>query len=309
MDEQTKQFLPILYFFEDYSRNCHKTNVGWVAIGLGITLGTILSIIPQIYVIIKNRSGFGLSYSTIFLTSFGQFSLVVNVLCFNANLFIGICQFDLSKSFAAYITFANLFLLWFCYLFIVFVKLIFVSKKENKCLVAIAISFTFFSSLILLLIFYSIGIQYGFHSLELKKYGTLLGMCASVLVYVQYLPQIITTFNMKRIGSLSLLTLEIQAPGGIINALFMWIGQGQHWSTWISVLLAAIQQFILLTICCYYSHYDLLNSQTRLNALIPARSSNYFEKLQTSQLPDQQRNQLSDHCLEISLEMENSQTL
>jgi hypothetical protein len=60
------------------------------------------------------------------------------------------------------------------------------------------------------------------------------------------------TCHLKDSGSLSLALLAIQAPGGTLNALFMWIGQEDDWTTWISILAASVQQFILLGICVFF---------------------------------------------------------
>jgi hypothetical protein len=46
--------------------------------------------------------------------------------------------------------------------------------------------------------------------------------------------------------------LGIQFPGGLANALFMWIGQHESWSSWGSTMCAAIQQMILFLICAYF---------------------------------------------------------
>lgn len=248
-------------FFPDYSKSFIQTETTWLIIGLCITFGTILSVIPQMLIIIQKRSSFGLSDITIFLTSIGQFILTVNVLCFDTKVFVGSFQFSFFKIFSTFLTFLNLFLLWLCYLFIVFLKIVFISSNDNRIRPLLFIILTVILSLALLYIYFFLGLRYGFDSRNLKKYGTLLGTIASLLVYGQYLPQFYTTIMLKTSGSLSLLMLEIQAPGGLINALFMWIGQGHHWSTWISLMMAAIQQFILLFICCYFKIRKVIENQ------------------------------------------------
>jgi hypothetical protein len=84
--------------------------------------------------------------------------------------------------------------------------------------------------------------------------GKFFGTFATFMCIVQYVPQMITTCRLKSSGSLSLLLLALQSPGGFINAAFMWIGQGDDWTTWISILAAAVQQAILLGICLYFKH-------------------------------------------------------
>jgi hypothetical protein len=44
----------------------------------------------------------------------------------------------------------------------------------------------------------------------------------------------------------------MQAPGALLNAMFMWIGQGDSWTTWSSILGASVQLSILFGICLYF---------------------------------------------------------
>jgi hypothetical protein len=82
----------------------------------------------------------------------------------------------------------------------------------------------------------------------------------------------ITTCKIKSSGSLSLLLLAIQCPGGLINSIFMIFGQGDNWTTWLSILAAAIQQGILLVICLVFSakkkqrrHDDITEARTNIS--------------------------------------------
>jgi uncharacterized protein with PQ loop repeat len=93
----------------------------------------------------------------------------------------------------------------------------------------------------------------GFASHVGMAYGSILGTIASFMVIFQYLPQMITTCKMKSPGSLSIWLMAIQAPGGTANALFMWLGQGDSWTTWSSILAASVQMWILLTISIFFT--------------------------------------------------------
>ena len=274
---------PFFGLFQDYSNFFNEIGVTWFLIGIGITVGTIISIIPQISKIIARRSSYGLSSITIFFTSIGQFSVFVNLLCFNYEEFIGFFQFSLTKTFPSFLTFLNVSLLWATYLFVVFLQIVFRTEqvkipklnpnfhyefrklgKFGMRLGAIfSTFFIVFFSFALLYIYFYIGTHFGFGSEKIQIYGALLGTISSVIVFAQYLPQILTTLKLKNSGSLSLLMLEIQAPGGAINALFMWLGQRNHWSTWISYVLSSFQQFILLFICLYYDKINQPDTSSR----------------------------------------------
>jgi hypothetical protein len=102
---------------------------------------------------------------------------------------------------------------------------------------------------------YIIGVFiHGYYAAYIIRMGEFLGVFVCALCVGQYTPQMVTTCRVKGPGSLSLVLLAIQAPGGLINALFQALGQADHWTTWCSVLAAAIQQFILLGICCVFKH-------------------------------------------------------
>jgi hypothetical protein len=75
--------------FVDYSVCFPQTAIVWMVIGLGITAGTVISLFPQWRLIVLQRSSFGLSTFTIFVTSFGQFIYIVNIMCLHSAEFIG----------------------------------------------------------------------------------------------------------------------------------------------------------------------------------------------------------------------------
>lgn len=53
---------------------------------------------------------------------------------------------------------------------------------------------------------------------HLQTYSTLLGISATILASLQYLPQLLTTWRLKEVGSLSVPMMCIQTPGGVVWA-------------------------------------------------------------------------------------------
>ena len=88
---------------------------------------------------------------------------------------------------------------------------------------------------------------------SLDVWANVLGIMATVLAGIQYLPQIYTTYTLKHVGSLSIPMMCIQTPGGVLFAvsLFARLGWG-GWSTWMIYVLTAIMQGIVLTMGIYY---------------------------------------------------------
>ncbi|KAI8623866.1 ATP synthase F0 [Xylariaceae sp. FL1651] len=87
----------------------------------------------------------------------------------------------------------------------------------------------------------------------LATWANVLGIMAAALAAIQYVPQIWTTYRLKHAGSLSILMMTIQTPGGLLFAASLaarlgWAG----WSSWGVYVLTAIMQGILLTMAIKY---------------------------------------------------------
>jgi uncharacterized protein with PQ loop repeat len=250
--------------FLDYSI-CFPTSQSWLwqFIGWYLFGGTIISLAPQLRLIVSQRSSFGLNSFAIFVTSFGQFIIVVNVLCLRATDFAGMLQFPLSYSISRLQTFINYLTLWLTYLPIAFMNMLFFDKEPRLKRPADSIRadkyfnhmLTILNPIVALLIaavFAAGTALFGVGSSWIVTVGKFFGTFATFMCVAQYVPQMITTCRLKSSGSLSLALLAMQSPGGFLNAAFMWFGQGDDWTTWISILAAAVQQAILLGICIFF---------------------------------------------------------
>lgn len=204
--------------------------------------------------ILARKSSYGLNGISILVATFGQFILVINVLCFRSADFFGISQPNALNVIGVLISFANIFALWFTYLFVFFLQIVLFDLKLQPITDFIKTFYlagmNLIISIVLISFYFKIGGDNGYDSAKLKDYGKFLGSVASILVFAQYIPQILTVWHNQDSASLSLITLCIQAPGSLISVLFLWIS-GNHWTTWISILIAAMQQFILLGTCIY----------------------------------------------------------
>ena len=146
----------------------------------------------------------------------------------------------------------------------------------------ITISTLVFISIGLFIIYIIIGLIKGFSSNIIIRYGQVLGTMSSIATVFQYLPQFIETFKIKDNGSLSLVTLAIQAPGGTINAIFMMVGNSESWTTFLSTFSSAVQQWGLLFLCIYYKckrKRNILKEQNQMgSALISSNNQPYTEQ-------------------------------
>ncbi|KAI1428251.1 ATP synthase F0 [Xylaria sp. FL1777] len=104
----------------------------------------------------------------------------------------------------------------------------------------------------LLVVIVTAAIAFGAPS-YLRVWAHVLGSMAAVLAGIQYIPQIWTTYKLKHAGSLSILMMTIQTPGGLLFAasLAARLGWG-GWSSWGVYVLTAIMQGIVLTMAIRY---------------------------------------------------------
>lgn len=86
-----------------------------------------------------------------------------------------------------------------------------------------------------------------------RRLATLFGLLALGVGFVQYFPQLYTTYKLKHTGSLSIIMMLVQIPGGYMFGLSLMMRKDSHWSTWISVMAAASFQLTLLIMALYYS--------------------------------------------------------
>lgn len=80
------------------------------------------------------------------------------------------------------------------------------------------------------------------------------GILSALLTMMKYVPQIITTYRLKHPGTLSIGMMCIQTPGGLIFTMTLFFTKGSHWSSWVSYLVAALLQGTLLLLCIYYEY-------------------------------------------------------
>lgn len=250
--------------FIDYSNCYHPVAIPWLLVGIGVSIGTVVSVIPQLQKFVQKRSNYGMNTLTICLISYGQIINFVNYFCLHSADFVGIVTCPFTMYAPRLVTFLNLFLLWYMYLGNVYLNFIYFDKqpRENRTMNFIRIErkfqlmltfILFITNFATLAAFSILGFLHGYASSSLRYYGTVLGTAGGVLAACQYLPQMITTCRVKGPGSLSMLLLAIQVPGGLLNVSFMAFANHDHWATWLPIFVAAIQQGILLAICIIFT--------------------------------------------------------
>lgn len=249
--------------FVDYARAYPAKEAIWVVVGGAIFLGTFVSMIPQTVVLIKNKSNFGLNPFMVFMNNLCSILLTMNTIAFHSSDFVGLLQYSFIHAIPTLFTFFNNFLLWFGYIPVVLLTIIFFDKeirgkrpidqvKKEKYQVYILDVLLVSLYVIFFLAYVVVGLVNGFHGDENAKYAKTLGIICSVFNIMLWMPQIITTCKLQDNGSLSLVYLGIQAPGGLISTSFLVFGQHENWTTWLPIFASCCQQIILLTICIFF---------------------------------------------------------
>lgn len=90
-----------------------------------------------------------------------------------------------------------------------------------------------------------------------QSLANVLGIMASILAAIQYVPQIWTTWKLQHVGSLSIPMMCIQTPGGFVFAASLAKRLGKEgWSTWVVYLVLGTLQGVLLVMAISFELRD-----------------------------------------------------
>jgi uncharacterized protein with PQ loop repeat len=251
--------------FIDWGCMFPSVPVLWQIIGSIFFLVVFISFLPQTRELVDARSSYGIESVAIFCQSLGHFLLVINLFCFHTYDFVGFFQYPTIQAFPRILTFFNLFFQWILFLPIVYHLFIYHDREirpgvnrdhqairlEWKKTVGGAVALTLLD-LVLAIIYLAVSTHYNFETSPAMSYAEVCGSISTALELGFFLPQMWTTCKLRDGGSLSLLMLEIQAPADLANSLYMWLGTGDHWTTWLTVLVNSGEEFTLLGTCLVF---------------------------------------------------------
>lgn len=84
--------------------------------------------------------------------------------------------------------------------------------------------------------------------------ATVMGLTSIGAGVMQYFPQIVTTYRLKHVGSLSVVSMLIQMPGGYMWCLSLALSRDSRWSTWAPTFFASTSQAVLLALALYFMY-------------------------------------------------------
>lgn len=230
-------------------------------LGLGIFLlfGTLISFLPQIIKIYARKSHRGISYLFCFLSSCSELIRIANIVVIKLPQIYACHTEGISECGDTMLSLFGLGVSAACTVWIFFLFLFYFDPDGTPEMDAIGararvlarVCFTLVSLFYLMAaLFVSLT---GVCSRKTLLFADLCGWVSAVFQVCQLMPQIIHTYVHKGVGSVSILTLFIQAPGGYLLVYFL-LAAGENISTWFSVLIAATMQTILLTLCLKYKY-------------------------------------------------------
>ncbi|KAJ4990367.1 ATP synthase F0 [Stagonosporopsis vannaccii] len=219
------------------------------SVSVFIVVGILVSYLPQHYKIISRRSSRGLSPLFVLLGTVSGTASIANILTLPESTADMACCKEIGRfpCAAALLGIAQIGVQWTCFFFIMMLFLIFFPRAPipgidqdaedtdaskmptwKEAVLVLAVSLAFF-------IFAFIGSVVFVYALpaHVRAWANFLGLLATGLAAIQYIPQIITTWRLQEPGSLSVLMMCIQTPGSFVFAasLYARLGKG-GWSAW-----------------------------------------------------------------------------
>lgn len=235
----------------------------WQIVGSVFFVVTFFSFLPQTVELVTARSSFGVEPLAFFCQSMGHFLLVVNILSFRTFDFVGFFQYPSLTAFPRVLSFFNIFFQWILFIPSLYQGFLYHDREVRETRGTKEIRLEWWKTvgsgvlltvvdISLLSLFLILGTTYGFESQFVIMYAQICGSVATVLEVGFFVPQLWTTCKYRDGGSLSLLMMEIQGPADVCNALYMWLGAGDNWTTWLTVMVNGLEEFVLLGTCLLF---------------------------------------------------------
>ena len=230
-------------------------------LGAFLLVGTLVSFLPQHIKLVMKTSHVGLS---LYKGSVGTMTATCGLLYFGALQYYELfyCCPDAFTCVGHVMPFLQLAMIVLCDVTILFLYVYYFDLKwyhdngidyhkmwaETRA----AVFGTLLFQVILASVFIGLALTSGFGSDSMELFGTILIGFSSVGQFVQWGPQIYTTYKLKQVGSLSLPMIFLQAGGAALTAYFFSL-DGEGWYIWAPFVVSSV----LLTVLFLESMYFL----------------------------------------------------
>ena len=227
-----------------------------ISLGINILLFTFIAVLPQIIKLIRKRSTVGISHFYMFLISINTMSGFVNTTILNYPYMESCPYVGYGVCSAALLTWGQFVVTAAVYVIEYTLFVIFYDDKKSKKWKIVIISYIFyllFTCVSIAMVIISVKVLDNCSTFSIL-YARVCGIAGVVLVCIQYIPQLITTYKTKSSGSLSVITTLIQAFGMTVMILFMAVSTGQDFSSYLKKIMSWIIQVILGIMIVYYDY-------------------------------------------------------
>ncbi|TGO53610.1 hypothetical protein BCON_0120g00070 [Botryotinia convoluta] len=251
----------MLSITDNLSGRCQKLqDVSYInlAVSIFILIGILVSYLPQHYRIISRKTSEGISPFFILLGTTSGTCAFANIIVLPASRADVACCKTVStfECAAGLLGIAQVGVQWFCFSVILVLFMVFFprtptlptlddNKQQHTWRTAVTVALVcLFHGFVTIVVSASLALA---HPNVLGVWANTLGIIATILAGIQYIPQIWLTYNLGHIGSLSIPMMCIQTPGSFVwsMSLFARLGAG-GWSTWGVFLITGCLQGCLL---------------------------------------------------------------
>ncbi|CZT45536.1 related to PQ loop repeat protein [Rhynchosporium secalis] len=253
-------------FIGQYASRCEKLQVPDyfnLALSILILLGILVSYLPQHYRIISRGTSEGISPWFILLGTTSGTCAFANILVLPASRADVACCKSVStfECAAGLLGIAQVGVQWFCFSIILLLFLVFFprgpslphndSEKLYTWRTAVIVALLcLLHGLLVITVSAAFIISRPHH---LGTWANSLGIMATVLAGIQYLPQIWMTWRLGHVGSLSIPMMLIQTPGSFVWSASLAARLGvEGWSTWgVFLVTGCLQGCLLVMGICF----------------------------------------------------------
>jgi len=247
----------------DFAESLEELNAFSISLGVFLWIASMLALIPQHVKMWQTRSSVGLSFYMLFLSNINQFSSVINATLLKFPQIQACFEVGILECSPSLLTVYQLVGIWIVtFPLYIWFLLFFLRTEEFKAdpkqrdrnwLIARILFLLFIAYAVIMMgIAISFLLAFGECGKPTINFGWSVGIASIATTFIQWSPQIYQTWRLKAVGSFSILTLAIQAPGTLVVVYFLAFLSNESVSTWLSYLTAGVQQLVLLALLVYF---------------------------------------------------------
>ena len=233
---------------------------GALWVGIAFAVGGFVTFVPQHVAIVSRQSARGLSVDAVFVANIGAVSSLVNVgLAKHRSLLQCSAQWhawcachwvvvsQMASAVAGYFP-TFLLIVWYGR------RDSLVSRAERERMVKLLVVFIVIVAVSMSTVVAVVGVL-DRDDREAYVLAAFFGVVSALATICQYAPQIYLTYVAGNVGSLSVGTLAIQAPGTLALTLYLAYTSKERWLTWLAYAVAAVQQWCLLALVLHLKRF------------------------------------------------------